>query len=498
MNRTGKTFLALGIIVATSGIVGFLMLNRGHDWGDDFAAYILQAQALVRGNIHELLRHSEFTIDHSPGTVGLTSYPWGLPLLLAPVYAAFGLDPLAFKLVLTASYMLFLVAYFLLARTRLTNAESLLLTAFMAFNASLLRAQNQIFADFPFLAWSTVSLWLIERYVNTESPPARSVTAGIAIGLSIFMAALTRFNGLLLLVPLALAQFQHRRSTSPLAGRPSGTLGLVAIPYAAFAVCYGLQALVLPSKLGGLQYAFDGFSGRLLLHHAAYYFVVTGRLLQESGLGFGSFALLFTFLVLRLSALRREDAPMLLYSVATLAYYVLYPPLQGPRFIYPILPVFFLLAFDGMRVAVRRLRPGSQNSVMLAICIVWAGMAAVALGVSVTDARSNLAAHREAPSGPFSPGAAAMFSFIRRSSPADSVVIFFKPRAMRLFTDRDSFLTWYCADLPQGDYVVIMQDEGIFNQVPPSSIRNCVSVSLANVFEQDNIVVYQISPPLPP
>ena len=41
---------ALGIIVVISGVVGFLMLNRGHDWGDDFAAYILQAQALVRGD----------------------------------------------------------------------------------------------------------------------------------------------------------------------------------------------------------------------------------------------------------------------------------------------------------------------------------------------------------------------------------------------------------------------------------------------------------------
>jgi hypothetical protein len=492
------SWLLLGLIVIGSGPVSSRLLDRGHNWGDDFAAYVMQAQSLVQGNMDEFVRRSAFTTELSPVTLGLTTYPWGFPLMLAPVYAARGLDFLAFKLVLTACYMAFLVPFFLLARTRLDPPESLLLTAFLAFNLHLLRAQNELYSDLPFLLWSTLSLWLIEVHVNAAAPSRTPAWTGIFIGLTIFMAAFTRFNGLLLFVPLAVAQIMQARAPST-ARFSFGALGRHAIPYAVFGGLYALQAALLPSVLGGLQYAFDDLSPLLVLHHLLYYLIQPRDLLQESGLGaVAVYAPMLTFFIIRLIASRRSDAALLLYALATWLFYSLYPPIQGPRFIYPLLPVFFIFTLDGMQAAIRRLLPRWPRAAATAIYLPWAALAALSLVVSVRDARENLAADRLTLEGPLSPAATALFDFVRDSTAADSVIVFYKPRAMRLFTDRDAFLTTDCDDLPKGDYLVLREDtEGgpEYNQLPPSRIGECSSVGLDMVFNRQGFLIYAIAPP---
>jgi hypothetical protein len=86
-----------------------------------------------------------------------------------------------------------------------------------------------------------------------------------------------------------------------------------------------------------------------------------------------------------------------------------------------------------------------------------------------------------------------MFEFIREQTPADSVVIFFKPRAMRLRTERDSFFTTRCEDLPDGDYVVIEKSMGAYDQIRREDLTHCnPAVSLTPVYEKDQFVVYQV------
>jgi hypothetical protein len=492
--RPRVTFLILALILLGSAVLGGLMLDRGHDWGDDFAQYISQAQGIAHGNMDEVVRRNAFTIRLSPITLGLTSYPWGFPLLLAPVYAVAGMDFLALKVVVTASYVAFLAVFFLWSRTRLDALESLLLVALMAFNTSMLHAENQILVDLPFLAWSTASLWLIDAAINTDSPRPPPMLASAALGLTIFMAAFTRLNGVLLLLPLAGAQFARRRFTGQLDPGLPRFLLRTAIPYFTFGLCFGLQALVFPSQPGGLQHAFDGFPGLMLAQHLAYYFWVTGRVFQFAGsAGVGLYALLLVLFVARLLAFRRRDLPPLLYAAATLILYIVYPPLQGPRFLYPILPIFLLFAFDGVGALARRFAPDHQRGVLIALYVIWSSVTVAYGAASIADVRSNLEAGRAAPSGPFSADASAMFGFIRQSTPTDSVVIFFKPRAMRLFTDRDSFIATNCLELQHGDYLVIMRDQGDYNQLSPASLEDCRLVGLPPVFEAGNAAVYSIS-----
>jgi hypothetical protein len=80
----------LFVIILISIIIGACTLTRGHQWGDDFAWYILQAKSIVNGTTDEFMEESAFTNYQSTTHLGPLAYPWGYPVILAPAYAIKG------------------------------------------------------------------------------------------------------------------------------------------------------------------------------------------------------------------------------------------------------------------------------------------------------------------------------------------------------------------------------------------------------------------------
>ena len=192
----------LTVIILLSALLSYTLLTRGHVWWDDFASYIMQTQSLLHGDTAEFIQRNAFTIRESSYPIGPIAYPWGYPALLAPVLYFLGLKVLALKLVNTLTYALFLILFYRLARIRLTENWSLLLTALLAFNPTLLFAHDYILSDIPFLLFSTLLLFLIDLWSSSKT-----YRHSILIGIAIFAAFSIRTNGILLLAPLAIAQF---------------------------------------------------------------------------------------------------------------------------------------------------------------------------------------------------------------------------------------------------------------------------------------------------
>src|SRR5688572_25220713 len=92
-----KTNYYLLLLLILSGVVCFFSLSNVQDWGDDFALYIRQAQSLIRGDIQTCLNDNIFCQQNSTTPPGPELYPWGFPLLLAPVISLFGFNLLAMK-----------------------------------------------------------------------------------------------------------------------------------------------------------------------------------------------------------------------------------------------------------------------------------------------------------------------------------------------------------------------------------------------------------------
>ena len=56
---------ALIIILVVSLVIGSSQLTRGHEWGDDFAAYIMQAKSIFNGDMQNFVEHNGITIHQS-------------------------------------------------------------------------------------------------------------------------------------------------------------------------------------------------------------------------------------------------------------------------------------------------------------------------------------------------------------------------------------------------------------------------------------------------
>jgi hypothetical protein len=513
MNKKAVSLLAL--IVLISGAISFSLLTRGHSWLDDFAAYIMQAKAFVDGSMGEFVRRNAFTVNTSSYPPGPAAYPWGFPLLLAPVYAIFGMNALAFKLVNTLFYALFLVVLFALARTRLADAEALLLTAALAFNPALLLAHDQIISDIPFLFFCTLGILLVDAFTQPALEPSprrtqrdtkenlksssfvllrdlrgkKTLFLGIATGATIFAASFIRTNGILLLIPLALGQlirhWPQRRNLSII------MLKSAIVPYLTFGVLFAAQALIFPSGQESYLSHFSLFSLQGLWDNFLYYLWLPSWTFREIPAGVAIYPLLLVFAIISAMKRRSRDLPIHAFSLATMVLFILWPERQGLRFIYPILPLFLIFAFDGMKLAVTHLKPDWHKAGEMALTGFWLLLIAISFGVSFNAARENLSAGR-ATNGPFDPVSAQMFEFLREKTPAQSVIIFFRPRALRLFTDRDSFMTERCADLPKGDYLALSKKVEDNGQIAPGEISSCSRVKLEEMFNNKRFIVYEI------
>ena len=93
--------------------------------------------------------------------------------------------------------------------------------------------------------------------------------------------------------------------------------------------------------------------------------------------------------------------------------------------------------------------------------------------------------------GPFDPVSIETYEFIKAKTPAESVIIFFKPRALRLMTDRASLAITECERILLGDYLALSKKVGENLQIPPERIDEC-GLPLERVFQNRRFIVYQI------
>jgi hypothetical protein len=478
MHKRSLFFLGLGVLISST--LSFFLLTRGHVWPDDFAGYLLQARSLLAGNMGDFILHNNFTIQNSSYPPGPVAYPWGFPLLLAPVYALFGLNPLWLKLVEIIFYAVFLVSFFFLAQTRLPQSEALLLGGVFSVLPAMLAANDLIQSDIPFLACSTLSLVLMQKL------PRGKIGWGLASGVSIFMSFSLRTNGILLLAPLLICLWQAFGADWQHMWKKAVT------PLLVFGGMLLIQAILLP---GGQETYFSHFSMFTLprlWENVQYYAWLPGLVFERLPGWNVLYFILLVFLAIGLSQHARRDAFLYIYGLLTLLLFIVWPEHQGLRFVYPLLPVLFIGALDGMLLTIGWLKAGWQKNALFIVRGYWGLILVAGLFVSASSAYNNMAHARDI-NGPFDLYSKQMYNFIREQTPAKSIIIFMRPRALRLFTDRDAFMTENCEDLDKGDYVALHEKVGDIGQISPDLVTTCnPSVRLEEVFNNKRFSIYKI------
>jgi hypothetical protein len=93
--------------------------------------------------------------------------------------------------------------------------------------------------------------------------------------------------------------------------------------------------------------------------------------------------------------------------------------------------------------------------------------------------------------GPFDTYSMEVYNYIEEKTPPGSVVVFFKPRVMKLMTDHESIMSMDCQHILNGDVLVLSRKVGPNQQIPPEEIGAC-NLPLNEVLQNNRFIVYQI------
>lgn len=444
-------------------------LDDSHGWGDDWAQYASQARGLAHGTIQQEVELSRFRNAYSTAPFGPTVAPWGLPLILAPIYAASGGDLSSLKIPSCVFYALFLVTIFLLFEDRIDDVSRLLLVAVFALDPTLFQFQNQLLSDIPFLFYSTFSLLLIDRCILRRRFFFQPVIDLTLLGTIISLACLTRTVGVLLLATVAAAQLIHWISRKPRSfSQHVRERRAEALVYGFAFLGLALAALLLPRvevpvspQFAHLRQQGVGEIAANLVDRILNYALVPSEFFRSRAApppvqtGLAAFTVAFAML----GAVRRfkQDAVFLVYCGLTLGVLIVIGSFAGLRYCIPLLP--FLLYF-----AVVGLTPRAQT----AAGSFWKGWRAwplgrlfaavvVALFVAHLAMAFDQAPRQPHPFEPFGADGRAMLAHVVNETEEDAVVVFFKPRAMTYLTGRRSIVVSRFDQLFDGraDYIVL-------------------------------------------
>lgn len=469
------------LILVLSLLTGTATLTRGHEWGDDFASYIMQAKSILNGDPKEFVERNAFTIFESSFQIGPVAYPWGYPLILTPALAIKGVHPLTLKLPGLVFFAGFLICLYLLTKDRLAQTESLLLVSLFAFNPTLIKFLDQILSDIPLLFFMTLGLLLLVSF-KTDGPWWRQVVLGVVL----FSAFFVRTTGILLFASFLVHQFiSFLRDTKT---RKTLLVNSVVTTLTLILLWFG-NSVIFPNGQGSYFEQLKGLTPAIFGQNTLNYFSLFAQFFGPGPSWTFIYYALVVFFLIGAWTRRVADTLLIIFFALYFIAMLFWPAWQGIRFIFPLLPIFIYFAFRGIGFAVQKLPAGSQSLGTGLAYSLWLAIIGIFLFTSGTRAYTNVRGGRQI-NGPFDPVSSDMYNYIRAETPPDSVVVFWKPRAMRLFTGRDTFMSTECDRLALGDFVVISK-KAENSQIPPNKINQC-NLVLSPVFENQRFIIYEV------
>ena len=415
----------LAIPVVAAAFVIFLYaflaaeLSPGvHSVWTDWAMYVMHARNIVKG-----LPYAQTGYVFQPEStteVGANSYPSGYPLLLAPLYAVFGLNIRLFKLLNVAFFVLSLWPVYSYARRTVTPVYSLLLIVSLGFSTLFLEYFDGIGSDAPYQLVSFLVLLLLLRIYDRRLNETDPWKWGLLAGLSIAGAYLIRPVGLAFLLAAAGTELlRKRRLTTFLIATATGFIPPMLLNnlllHRDSSYAHQFTASILPIARHALAYAgYLSYAFANPLSHAFRYVLWAATL---------SLALLAVSKRVR-AGLGIAELYLLAMLVAISVYWA-----PSPRYLLCVMPLYMVYILEGFRTIVARIpqRFVRPLQVAAAALLLFAPVANAVL--FRPDANDTLVT---------APNYEELCAVVRRQTAPDALVIFWNPRVFALSTGRHS------------------------------------------------------------
>ena len=140
----------------------FINVKDSHDWGDDFAQYLIQAKNIIEGKpqtANGLIYHPD------DKKYAIEAYPVGMPLIMTPVYFFYELNIFPYNLLITCFLFFSGILFFEFLRRRISLFTALLLTLIYCYNFHILDLKKNILSEIPFTFMLLLFLNLIDSKI---------------------------------------------------------------------------------------------------------------------------------------------------------------------------------------------------------------------------------------------------------------------------------------------------------------------------------------------
>jgi hypothetical protein len=462
----------------------FINIKNSHDWGDDFAQYIHQARNILIG---ESQNNTGYVYNENY-FVGPKAYPAGFPLLMAG-FSRCGNDSLkGLNRLISLCWALGCFVGFLFLRKRFSYITALATTLIIAYNPMMVTYKTEVLSDLPFTFFSLLSLYLIDKKENWW--------LSIILGVLMAYTAHIRSIGLILVFVLIAYRLFHLRKTTA-----ENPFRFLIISLSSFVVVYFGIKLIFPCETNypdlftsdsvwinlNKQTSYnidwlDNFLDSYEIKNFYYISVVASSAL----IAFGFIGLIKLWKTERTS-------PVFMYTIAYIFVIIAFPYGDaGLRFLFPLLPLIFLFAIEGMKISFSALNMRGSR-----LAVVFGGLILFSYHEQIEKILDNT---KTIYKGPQKPSAQKMFEYINRNLDAGKVVEFDKPRALALYTPMRSV-----AINPQQENLDIKKEVVKFDidyiltndNLTDNVIRNFANSDTSyckKIFEVDEFHLYKLNP----
>lgn len=431
------------ILVVTLLPLLFINIKSSHDWGDDFAQYIHQAQNILN-NIPQDETGYVFNENYF---LGPQSYPVGFPIILAIVNLFSDGSIEAYNVCMSFFLFLFGVNVFMLFRRQFSIWTAFISTILIIYNPYFLNFKTEILSDLPFAV-------IVLLVINLSFLP-KNITNSLMIGILIAFSIHIRSAGFALLLAFVLVEFlnspkQFIKQKTTLAFGTSFLVLFLLLRFvfscnSSYAFDYDVNAI----WFNGNDHLSDNLDKLLLffqIEKEPYY----------KHVGFIMSAMFLAFSVLALFSELLKGKVTILATFVIIYFMMLFAFPHGNaglRFLIPIIPILFYYCLVSIKANISAMQVPIIRLRFLAILFVLLVSFSYYKNVSQIIASQDIVID-----GPYLPEAQEFFTEIKQKVVDSEVVAFQKPRALALYTNKKSV-----ALSPNAGYSAIRNELKIFN-----------------------------------
>lgn len=406
----------------------FINIHEFTDWGDDFALYLHQAK-----NIAEGISPQKTGLIYNPDNpIMISNVSVCFSLLLVPVYLIFGLNFKAFSLLITFFLFLAAIVIFYFLKHYIPVWLAVMMVLLLVYHRWTLDFKQYILSDIPFVVLFFAILY---SYVRISK---KSILTACIYGLLVAFMLNVRSVGIVFILGLlcetAFLFIKHFKSKLNAKEAFSQLVFTVVLIVVALGTSFIIKKIAFPEPQEGgyISYFKQHNLYEIFLTNINQYFNWFRWFFTFKKIALVvQYSIFYIFLVFVMTGMikkLKQNFNIIDYCFFIfLAIILIYPANPGFRYLFPLMPFFFLYFYFGSVYFSKLIN--SQ----------WVKISYFLPVIMLLLSYPGLLWHIETkdyPVGTEQKSVREVFNFISSNTPDNSVIVFRKPRALSLYTGR--------------------------------------------------------------